>query len=512
MKKLLLAVCLITANAIFGFAKSNANLFVQSFFPYNGISFSYTVENIKTTDNTDLPIQKGGVVFSTVSKAYKSVELNKNNSGNCFSYSNGTLASGVIEKGKTTFFAITKDNGITNFPAVLAAFIDPYNLFSPILNKQNFKEFTVEESENQIKLSNITYNIFFDKTSFLPKQIETKFSAKNGVFIGQKAVFESFENVGGVKFPTRIHITHRDENGKLFLNCTYKLGNISFNNITQNQLKIDITEGTIANDIIDDILRANNLPNCIEFSYTKTEANDEKQTLKSANRIAYNFVANEYNYETKPVNGQDLAYTKLNASFLDHSYKVLRTLKDGNNAAIFSKSPIIFKVPDIIGAWTSPYNGNSYFEILKNADKASVKILNQKDTISIKFEKLYELKIDKKSLLVCEIILYNENADNSATIYQKIKYESHKNFEKYRIPLKISYAFYNQKQEPFSFAEFFINEKSVKTNVNVCDILHLPAGTTVIDKESGQSYVVNEINNPFSIEEKVNTKLQNKQQ
>ncbi len=48
--------------------------------------------------------------------------------------------------------------------------------------------------------------------------------------------------------------------------------------------------------LIDDILKANNLPNCMEFSYTKTETNGEKQTLKSANRIAHNFVANEYNY------------------------------------------------------------------------------------------------------------------------------------------------------------------------------------------------------------------------
>ncbi len=250
MKKLIFAVCLITANAVFAIGQNSADLFVQSFFPYSGISFSYTIENIKKTDNADLPLQKGGVAFSTVSKAYKAIELNKNNAGDCFSYSNGVLTSGIIEKGKTTSVAITKDNGLTNFPAVLAAFIDPYNLFSPILNKQNFKEFAVEESENQIKLSNATYNIFFDKTSFLPKKIETKFSAKNGVYIGQKAVFESFENIGGVKFPTKIHITYCDENGKLLLNCIYKLSNISFNNITQNQLKIDITEGTIVNDTI----------------------------------------------------------------------------------------------------------------------------------------------------------------------------------------------------------------------------------------------------------------------
>ena len=78
--------------------------------------------------------------------------------------------------------SISKDRGLTDFPLILSAWIDPYNQMSPILNKQTIKDFSIRKSSDKIEVYNTVYCIVFDK-SILLSSLQGGMSSDNVLYV-----------------------------------------------------------------------------------------------------------------------------------------------------------------------------------------------------------------------------------------------------------------------------------------------------------------------------------------
>ena len=250
MKKILTFLLVLNSTLI-----SNAgeiDLLLQSFCPFKSIAFSYSISGNDTNDNKDNLYSKGRVLFDTITKSYKFDQLTNDNTGYSFSYSDGILASGVITKNKVISVSINKDRGLTNFPLILRAWINPYNQMNSILNEQTIKDFSIIKTPNKLEVYNTEYYVF-DKKSLKVKEVCEIFkSSTKKMYTGIKILFRKYEPVNNIEFPTEIQFIYCDTDGEIKSSCTYNLSNISFSDITKKQLKIIVSEGTLINDRIRD--------------------------------------------------------------------------------------------------------------------------------------------------------------------------------------------------------------------------------------------------------------------
>ena len=247
MKKILAFLLVLNSTLISN--ASEIDLLLQSFFPFRSIAFSYFISDNNRNNNTDPLYSKGKVLFDTITKSYKIDQLTNDNTGYSFSYSDGILATGVITKNRVTSVLINKDRGLTNFPLVLSAWIDPYNQMSPILNAQTIKSFSIRKTSDKIEIYNDVYCIIFNEKSLKIEEINVTFSSSNKkIYTGQRILFRKYEPVNNIGFPTEIQVIYYDVDGKITFNTTYNLSNITFNDITKKQLKITVSDGTLIND------------------------------------------------------------------------------------------------------------------------------------------------------------------------------------------------------------------------------------------------------------------------
>lgn len=247
MKKIL--VFLLVLNSTFISNASEIGLFLQSFFPFRSIAFSYFISDNIRNNNTGSLYSKGKILFDTIEKSYKVDKLTNDNTGYSYSYSDGILASGVITKNRVTSVSISKDRGLTDFPLILSAWIDPYNQMSPILNKQTIKDFSIRKSSDKIEVYNTVYCIVFDKKSLKIEEVNVTFrSSSKKIYIGQRILFRKHKPVNNIAFPTEMQFIYYNINGEITFNSTYNLSNISFNDITKKQLKITASDGTLIRD------------------------------------------------------------------------------------------------------------------------------------------------------------------------------------------------------------------------------------------------------------------------
>ena len=267
--------------------------------------------------------------------------------------------------------------------------------------------------------------------------------------------------------------------------------------------------------LLSKIQSANLLPVSIEFSYNSYEStceDNKDREIKSNNMLYYNFMSKEYSFTSSLDGNYNLPWNILKANFFKNCYKVLRILNNKGgviyNSAIISDKPIAFKNPDIIGAWISPINNQSYINILKMSPESEINISNDKKFISIKFDKIYELKFNKANMLLEEMMLYNEGIDGELTLFNKITYSSYKSINGYNIPLNISSVFYDIRGKTLGSSRYYISDSSIKFNRQVTNILDFPTGTKVTDMILNKSYIVEELDNSTSKEEKIQSFLE----
>lgn len=267
--------------------------------------------------------------------------------------------------------------------------------------------------------------------------------------------------------------------------------------------------------LLSEIEAINMLPVSIEFAYNSIETNniEKGQEIKSSNTVYYNFITKEYSFRSLLNKRYNLPWNILKANFFKNCYKVLRILYENgetiNSSAVISNNLIVFKNPDIIGAWISPINNKTYLDILKMSPDSKININNNNDTIFVRFNKIYELKLDKTSMLLKEMLLYNEGAGGKLNLCNKITYESYKNINGFNIPLNISSVFYDAKGKILSSTKYYITANSIKFNIQRTDMLDFPIGTHVADMILNKSYTIIEPYNSTSKEEKIRLYLDN---
>ena len=77
-------------------------------------------------------------------------------------------------------------------------------------------------------------------------------SSTKKIYTGIKILFRKYEPINNIEFPTEIQFIYCDTDGKIKSSYTYNLSNISFNDITKKQLKINVSGGTLIDDRIRD--------------------------------------------------------------------------------------------------------------------------------------------------------------------------------------------------------------------------------------------------------------------
>lgn len=251
MKKILAFLLVLNSTLISN--ASEIDLLLQSFCPFKSIAFSYSISGKDVNDNTDNLYSKGRVLFDTITKSYKFDQLTNDNTGYSFSYSDGILASGVITKNKVISVSINKDRGLIDFPLILRAWINPYNQMNTILNDQTIKDFSIIKTPDKLEAYNTEYYIVFDKKSLKVKEVCEIFkSSTKKIYTGIKILFRKYEPINNIEFPTEIQFIYCDTDGEIKSSYTYNLSNISFNDITKKQLKINVSGGTLIDDRIRD--------------------------------------------------------------------------------------------------------------------------------------------------------------------------------------------------------------------------------------------------------------------
>lgn len=190
MKKILAFLLVLNSTLISN--ASEIDLLLQSFCPFKSIAFSYSISGNDVNDNTDYFYSKGRVLFDTITKSYKFDQLTNDNTGYSFSYSDGILASGVITKNKVISVSINKDRGLTDFPLILRAWINPYNQMNTILNDQTIKDFSIIKTPDKLEAYNTEYYIVFDKKSLKVKEVCEIFkSSTKKIYTGIKYYLEN---------------------------------------------------------------------------------------------------------------------------------------------------------------------------------------------------------------------------------------------------------------------------------------------------------------------------------
>lgn len=267
--------------------------------------------------------------------------------------------------------------------------------------------------------------------------------------------------------------------------------------------------------LLSEIGSINMLPVSIEFTYNSIDTNsiEKDQGIRSSNIVYYNFMTKEYSFRSLLDKKYNLPWNILKANFFKNCYKVLRiSCENGeiiHSSAVISNDPITFKNPGIIGAWISPINNKTYLDILKMSPVGKINISNDNNTIFVRFNKIYELRFDKTSMLLKEMLLYNEEIGGNLNLCNKITYESYKNINGYNIPLNIFSVFYDSKGKILSSTKYYISANSVKFNIQHTDILDFPNGTYVTDMILNKSYTITEPYNSISKEERIKLYLEN---
>ena len=267
--------------------------------------------------------------------------------------------------------------------------------------------------------------------------------------------------------------------------------------------------------LLNEIQSVNILPDSIEVAYNSIESNsvEKDREIRSSNMLYYNFITKEYSFRSSLDGRYNLPWNILKANFFKGCYKILRILNENgeaiHNSAIISNNPVMYENQNIIGAWISPISNKTYIDILKTSLDDKINISNGKEEISIKFNKIYELKFDKTSMLLKEMLLYNEGIGGKLNLCNKITYESYKNINGFNIPLNIFSVFYDAEGKILSSTKYYISANSIKFNIQLTDMLDFPVGTYVTDMILNESYIIKESDNSNLKEEKIKSCLDN---
>ena len=265
--------------------------------------------------------------------------------------------------------------------------------------------------------------------------------------------------------------------------------------------------------LLNEIQSVNILPDSIEVAYNSIESNsvEKDREIRSSNMLYYNFITKEYSFRSSLDGRYNLPWNILKANFFKGCYKILRILNENgeaiHNSAIISNNPVMYENQNIIGAWISPISNKTYIDILKTSLDDKINISNGKEEISIKFNKIYELKFDKTSMLLKEMLLYNEGIGGKLNLCNKITYESYKNINGFNIPLNIFSVFYDAEGKILSSTKYYISANSIKFNIQLTDMLDFPVGTYVTDMILNESYIIKESDNSNLKEEKIKSCL-----